>query len=96
MNIQGAEMAAFLGMGRLLRENKNLKIFVEFHPPAIRRSGESPEDFARMLLEDYGFSILAIGDDRKDKKYSKINNVDELMNLCRGGGVVDLFLEKGR
>lgn len=96
MDIEGAEIAAFLGMGRLLRENKNLKLFVEFNPFRIRRSGVSPEDFARMLLEDYGFSILAIGDYTKDKKYLKINNVGELMNLCRGGGNVNLFLEKER
>lgn len=96
MNIEGAEMAAFLGMRRLLRENENLKIFVQFHPPGIRRSGESPEDFVRMLLKDYGFSILTIDDYTKDKKYLKINNVDELMNLCRGRGAVNLFLEKAR
>jgi FkbM family methyltransferase len=96
MDIEGAEMAAFLGMERLLKESENLKMFVEFYPHAIKRSGVSPEDFICMLLKDYGFSILAIGDHTKDKKYLKINNVDELMNFCKGGRSANLFLEKGR
>jgi len=94
IDIEGAEMAAFLGMERLLRENKNVKIFVEFFPPYIRRSGGSPEGFIHLLLMDYGFSILAIGDYTKDKVYLEINNVDELMDFCRGEGYVNLLLER--
>lgn len=56
----------------------------------------SLEDFVRILLKDYGFSILSRGDYTKDKKYLKINSVDELMNFCRGGGYANLFLEKER
>lgn len=94
MDIEGAEMAVFLGMERLLRENENLKIFVEFYPPYIRRSGQSPEDSIHLLLMDYSFSILAIGDYTKDKVYLEINNVDELMNFCRGEKIANLFLER--
>ena len=95
MDVEGAEMAAFSGMGRIIRENKNLKMFVEFYFPGIRNSGNSPEEFARRLLEDYHFAILAIGEYTKDKKYLKINSVDELLNLCRGERTANLFLERG-
>lgn len=95
MDIEGAEMAALSGMNRIIKENKNLKMFVEFYFPGIRRSGDSPEEFARRLLEDYHFSILAISDYTKNRKHLRINNVDELMNLCKGEKTANLFLEKG-
>jgi len=79
-------------MDRVIRENENLKMFVEFYFPGIRRAGNSPEEFARRLLEDYHFSILAIGEYTKDKKYLRINNVDELINLCKGEKTANLFL----
>jgi len=95
MDVEGAEMAAFSGMGRIIRENKNLKMFVEFYFPGIRNSGNSPEEFARRLIEDYHFSILAIGEYTKDRKYLTINKVDELLDLCRGERTANLFLERG-
>ncbi len=95
IDVEGAEMAALAGMDRILKENENLKMFVEFYFPGIKRSGDSPEEFARKLLDDYHFSMLAIGEYTKDKKYIKINNVDELMDLCRGGKTANLFLERG-
>ena len=94
MDIEGAEMVALSGMDRIIRENRNLKMFVEFYPLGIRRAGNTPEEFARKLLEDYHFSVLAIGEYTKDRKYLRINSVDELINLCRGERTANLFLEK--
>ena len=94
MDVEGAEMAAFSGMKDIIRENKDLKIFVEFYFPGIKRAGSSPEEFARRLLEDYHFSIQAIGEYTKDRKYLTINKVDELLKLCRGERTANLFLER--
>jgi len=94
MDIEGAEMAAFSGMDKLIKENENLKIFVEFYLPGITRSGGSAQEFICRLWEDYRFSILAIGEYTKDKKYLKINDVDELLNLCKGEKTANLFLER--
>jgi len=94
MDIEGAELAALSGMQQIIRESDNLKIFAEFHLPAIASSGISPQEFISRLMEDYHFSILAIGDYARDKKYSEINDADELMNLCQGSKTANLFLEK--
>ena len=94
MDVEGAEMAAFSGMDRIIKENENLKMFVEFYLPGIARSGGSPQEFIRRLLEDYHFSILATGEYMKNKKYLKINKVDELLKLCKGGRIANLFLER--
>jgi len=95
MDVEGAEMAAFSGMDRIIRESENLKMFVEFYFPGMKRAGNAPREFARRLLEDYHFSILAIGEYTKDRKYLKINKVDELMDLCKGERAANLFLERG-
>ena len=94
MDVEGAEAAALQGMEEIIRENSNLKLFIEFYPQAIRRSGNSPREFARILLEDYHFSVLAMSDYSRDKYYSKIGNADELMNLCLDGHAVNLFCKR--
>ena len=102
MDVEGAEMLALSGMDRILRESKNLKMFVEFFPLLIKEMGGSPEEFARRLLEEYHFSMFVIGEDYSmhdyvtNKKYLKINSVDELMNFCKGEtDHVNLFIKKG-
>ena len=94
MDIEGAEMSALVGMDRILKENNDLRIFVEFYLPGIARSGSSPQEFIRRLLEDYHFSVLAIGEYTKDRKYLKIDKVDELMDFCKGEKTANLFLER--
>jgi len=94
VDVEGAEMAVLSGMKKMIMENHNLKMFIEFHPPGIKRRGESSSAFARQLLEDYGFSVLAIGDYKKGKKYLKITTAEELIHFCKGGKTVNLFVEK--
>ena len=95
MDVEGAEMAALLGMDRIIRENKDLKIFSELYPELMMAMGYSPEDFVRKLMDDYHFSILPI--DRlplRKKKQPRINSVDELMDLLKEVDVVNLFIER--
>ena len=96
MDMEGAEMLALLGMDGIIKENQNLKMFIEFYPAAIREMGCSPREFVHKLLVDYGFSIMAIDELRTPKnQYLKINNIDELMNLCEDEEkIVNLFLER--
>jgi FkbM family methyltransferase len=94
VDVEGAEMAVLSGMKEMITKNKDLKMFIEFHPPGIKRRGDSSSEFARRLLEDYGFSVLAIGDYKKGKKYLKITSAEELINFCKGGKTVNLFVEK--
>lgn len=102
MDVEGAEMLALSGMDGIIRRSKNLKMFVEFFPLLIKEMGSSPEEFIRKLLEDYNFSIFIIGHDYSmrdfalNEEYLKINNVDELMSLCKGEmDHVNLFLKRG-
>lgn len=96
MDIEGAEMAALLGMDRIIRENKNLKIFSEFYPSLIRAMGYSPEDFVHKLMHDYHFSILPLDYlPRRNRKLQPISSVDELMNILKRVDAINLFLDRG-
>ncbi|MFC1902647.1 FkbM family methyltransferase [Chloroflexota bacterium] len=98
MDIEGAETTALLGMERIIRENENLKIFTEFAPFFIIEMGYSAEEFARKLLEEWQFSIMAIDDHTKNKRCMRVNSVGGLMDFCEGSslGYVNLFAEKAQ
>jgi FkbM family methyltransferase len=97
MDVEGAEMLALLGMDRVIKQSKNLKMFVEFFPLTIRKMGNSPEEFIGKLLEDYGFSIFIIGQDYNayNKELLRIDNVDKLMAFCKDEkDHLNLFIKK--
>lgn len=95
MDIEGAEMAALSGMRRLIEENRDLKMFVEFYLPGIDRTDENPEDLIRGLLAYYDFPMLAI--DEYSRITHEIQNINELIAAAKKGrGVVNIFLSKRR
>ena len=59
MDIQGAEYQALKGAERVLRENAQLYLVVEFWPWGLVRAGCRPGTVARLLLRDLGFSLVA-------------------------------------
>ena len=91
MDIEGGEMDAILEMGRVINQNKNLKLFVEFGPALIKRAGHSPEEFLHKLLS-YNFQIYFI--DEKGKRLKYISNPAELMEICEHLGGVELLVSR--
>ena len=51
MDIEGGETAVLLGMKELSQRNPDLSLIMEFDMATVRRSGESREHIARILLE---------------------------------------------
>lgn len=49
MDIEGGEPAALRGMANALSASPNLRMFVEFEPPALEAADESPDEFLRQL-----------------------------------------------
>jgi FkbM family methyltransferase len=96
MDVEGAEMLVLAGMDKTLRANRNIKMFVEFFPLLIEKMGNSPQEFIRKLLDDYHSSIYIIPDDYDAQKGEmiKINNVEDVMNLCKKEeSHINLFLK---
>lgn len=95
MDIEGAEMSALSGMKRIIRENENLKMFVEFYLPGIERTDDSPQEFIRSLLVYYDFPMLAISE--YSRTTHEIHNIDDLVTAAkRARGIVNVFLSKRR
>lgn len=93
MDIEGAELAALLGMPNIIQANPGLKVVAEFHLPWIRRSGVDPEYFVSLLLDQYKFSVTVIQDYTRNVKSVKVSNMPDLISLCQKG-VVNLLLER--
>lgn len=75
MDIQGAETIALKGMDRVLRENENLKIIMEWYPTGARVFGGEGESLE--LLASYDFVLFVI--DRRGQKLEKIDDLDEFI-----------------
>ena len=59
MDIEGAEPKAMKGMPSLLKRSKNVKIFTEFVPHLLRKSGVVPEKYLENLWRQ-GFKIYNV------------------------------------
>ncbi|MFC1893697.1 FkbM family methyltransferase [Chloroflexota bacterium] len=94
MDIEGFEPYALKGMNNILKGSPDIKLFIEFYPEIIREAGNSPEEFARSLKDDYGFSITITDDDWKDRRCFNITSIKELMDYFKLKKTVNLFLER--
>lgn len=70
MDVQGAEALVFMGASKVLKANKKLKLFTEFWPKALRLSGGSAVEYAKILLKNK-FKIYEI--DTSEKKLSMVS-----------------------
>jgi len=79
------------GMRRLLDAGKPLRIFVEYWPYGLSKSGGSGENFFRVISEA-GFRILRI--DSEAKSLITVKRVEDLAEVTRGSRYVNLFCER--
>jgi len=97
MDVEGAEYLALMGMDNILRDNKNIKLFVEFFPLLIEKMGNSPQEFIKKLLVDYGFKIFLIPDDYAalTSEMRELKSVDDVMSYRKGEeDHINLFLKR--
>jgi len=64
MDIEGSEVAAFNGMKKILKKNKNVKILTEFWDWAIKKAGYDPKKFIEDISKS-GFKISYMDEDLK-------------------------------
>jgi FkbM family methyltransferase len=92
MDIQGAEFLALSGMSRLLSENADLAIALEFWPEGITQSGFQPAavlDLARRQQ----FDVHLIDE---PKQRLRMLSEKEIMDHCHITGECNLLLVRGR
>lgn len=61
MDIQGYELHALRGAERVLEDNPEVKLLLEFWPYGLKQAGASPEAFIS-FLQDRGFAIFFPGE----------------------------------
>lgn len=81
IDIEGAEMAALLGMSRVLRKNENVKLFIELSPVGFQRTGFSPREFWDKLME-YNFNFVYLINE--PKRRIEPADFDSAMTFCKG------------
>lgn len=90
MDIQGAEELVFKGMKRLINENKEISILLEFWPEGLKKIGSSPVDFLKMIKQ-LGFQLAYINEN--DGMVSK-TSIKECMEMCKDNYDISLFLRR--
>ncbi|MFA5386120.1 MAG: FkbM family methyltransferase [Candidatus Paceibacterota bacterium] len=97
IDVEGAEAIAIEGMEKILMNNRNIKIFLEFFPLLINEMGNSPKKLINDLINKYQFSIFVIGHDydmeNSQSLLNRINNYEELATLIKNkADHVNLYL----
>jgi FkbM family methyltransferase len=99
MDIEGAEMAALLGMSKVIARSPRLAMFAEFYPGALERAGVSPADYFNEL-QRHGFKIYLIDEQRQC--WEAVSDIAYLANylmrkkirginlLCVKGSLMDM------
>jgi len=75
MDIEGGEYAALQGMKKILSENRNLVLIVEFAPAWVLAAGNTPLKFLN-FIESFGFEIFAITKQGLSKLSPAANDAD--------------------
>jgi FkbM family methyltransferase len=88
MDIQGAEGLALAGMNRILRDNSQLTILMEFWPTGLTQAGFVPGQLLTDL-QAMGFALELI-DERKGRLV-KIEHVSEFVDSLSPGQYVNLL-----
>lgn len=94
MDVQGAEVRVLKGATNTLKKNKQLKLFTEFWPKALKLSGSSQYEYAD-ILNSNKFSIYEI--DNENKSMSK-TTMKKLFEKYSESGIynADLYCIKGK
>ena len=61
IDVEGAELEVLDGMERLLQENRQMTLWVEWNPSCQREAGQSPDRLPRRL-GTLGFDVVALDD----------------------------------
>lgn len=94
IDIEGAECLALAGMKKTLAKNRDLIIFTEFYPKAIRRLGKDPLDMLKTLT-DAGFSLQIIDEDAKKLIPLTVNEFETFLDrFPRGERVQNIYASR--
>ncbi|HLL29390.1 MAG TPA: FkbM family methyltransferase [Allosphingosinicella sp.] len=80
IDVEGAELSVLDGMARILSENPELTLWVEWMPACMRNAGYDPAELPERL-RSLGFAHIEVLDDHGNRR----RPVDEVLPLVRSG-----------
>ena len=89
-NLQGADFAAVQGMSNLLKDSKNLKMIVEYHPDTLKEFGFDHKEFVNYIVGE-GFTLYDVGENNMEK--IAVNKIFDKYALGKGLGTSFLCLK---
>jgi len=94
IDAEGADLDVLKGMSRILSENKNISVIVEWAPPLIAESGKDPFELPRWLQEA-GFKIVSVLEEPTNRRLT-FEQASEMVKAKRlpAGWVGDLFAQR--
>jgi FkbM family methyltransferase len=94
IDAEGADLDVLKGMSRLLSENKNISVIVEWAPPLIAEAGKDPLELPRWL-QDAGFKTVSVLEEGTNKQLSLDRAIEMVRgNQMKSGWVGDLFAQR--
>lgn len=78
MDAEGSELAILQGMELLFKNNKKLKMLIEFNPELIKKSGAKPRNLLEFLVKQ-NFKIFFT--QNNPEKIKPMNSIDSLLEL---------------
>jgi len=82
IDVEGAELEVLGGMKRILKENPNLQLFVEWNPACIRNAGRDPLELPSFLKE-HGFANIRVLNDNE----GEVRSFDEFYGGIKSGAI---------
>ena len=93
MDCEGSELLAIKGMSRILMENKDLKMIIEFFPLLLEKMGSNPKDLFDIL--NNRFKIYIIPNDYDAENGVRVDSYLDLMkHLIKVDSHLNLYLTK--
>jgi FkbM family methyltransferase len=86
IDVEGAEIEVLQGMSRILRENPQLALWVEWNFPCMRNAGYEPADLPS-CLQDLGFGEMQVLDDLAGRR----RTLEEVFSLVRAHQIPEIW-----
>ena len=94
IDAEGADLDVLKGMNRILSENKNISVVVEWAPPLLEQSGKDPFELPR-YLQDAGLKIVSVLEEPTSRRLT-LDQASEMVRSKKlaAGWVGDLFAQR--
>jgi FkbM family methyltransferase len=99
MDIEGAEFLAINGMRKIIENNKDIKIILEYCPLLLEKMGDSSKEMMDVLMLEYNFKVYIIGNEHAMEEQAgdmiEVKDYEHLSSFLKDScDCVNLFMSR--